>query len=86
MTERRQPSQVAVFFGFLLMAVGGLIVLTAGACSAMALAYLGTTDSLDGMLGMLMSVLLFGGLPLAAGAGLFIVGRRISKPRVTRRD
>lgn len=86
MTEPKQPSQVAVFFGFLLMAVGGLIALTAGACSVMVLASMGTAGSWDGLPGLLMSVLVFGGVPFAAGAGLVIIGRYISKRRVVRRD
>lgn len=88
MTEsRQQPSQVAVFFGWLLMAVGGLIALTAGACSLLFVASMfGNRPGFDGLIEMIPLILIFGGVPFAVGTGLVIVGRRISKPRVTGRD
>ena len=86
MTQPRQPSQTAVFFGWLLMAVGGLIALTAGACSLLFLVSMGTAGSWDGLSGLLLLMLIFGGVPILIGVGLIYAGRRISRPRITKPD
>jgi small neutral amino acid transporter SnatA (MarC family) len=83
----QRPSAVAIFFGWLLMAIGGLMVLLCGACT---LTFWGieltTTGGGDAAGGLLM-VGLIGGLPTAAGALLFWVGLRMVRPRkMTRRD
>jgi hypothetical protein len=88
------PSQtgagpVAKLFGSLLMAVGGLIAVLSGLCS---LAFLGTMIQTsvphpgqnNQIVGLLVAVLVFGGVPIGVGAGLFIIGRHLFRgPRTS---
>lgn len=90
MTDPAQPRPVARFFGGLLMAIGALIVVTAGTCciaSTLGGIFKGgsgpdnfirtPTDAL-----ILMSI--FGGIPLVVGVGMFFGGRRLYRgPRPT---
>jgi hypothetical protein len=86
--HRAARNPVVVFFGWLLMGIGGLIAVTAGACSLFFLVSMlsGSGGNLAGIPGMLGLMLLFGGIPLAVGAALFFAGRAISRPRITRQD
>lgn len=87
MSPRPERSPAVVFFGWLLMGIGGLIAVTAGACSLYFLAgLLGAGDGLDGLVSGLGLILIFGGVPIAVGLALIYAGRVISRPRVTRRD
>jgi hypothetical protein len=67
---------VARLFGAMLMIVGVLIVALAGLCSAAFLVTMGMNSG-----GLFFSnigvVLLFGGVPIAMGVGLFIGGRAL---------
>lgn len=68
-----------MLFGGLLLAIGGLIALLSGLCSAyFGLTLLGSgggnASDLTGMLGL---VLLVGGIPFAIGFGLFAWGRSL---------
>jgi hypothetical protein len=68
---------VAKLFGVLLMVVGGLIVVLSGLCSltffTMMAAHPGPgAGELASGVGV---VLIFGGVPLAVGAGVFMAGR-----------
>ena len=89
MTDGNKRSPAVRFFGWLLMGIGGLIAVTAGACSMIFLVSMlgsgggGLADGLPGMLGL---ILMFGGIPLVVGVLLVIAGRAISKPPLTRRD
>lgn len=68
------------FVGGLLMAIGGVIALLSGLCSAVfVIGMLVELFSGRGSLGELLSiglmVLIVGGVPFAIGFGLFVVGR-----------
>lgn len=68
------------------MAVGGLIALLCGLCTAgyvvMGAASLGKGGE-EGAYGPIFMIasLLVGGVPTAIGAGLFVAGRALRKPR-----
>jgi len=71
------------FFGGLLMAVGGLIAVLSGMCS-LAMFASGLRRGLSGLADSLSSlplILLFGGVPFALGAGLFMLGRRLRQKK-----
>jgi len=69
---------VAKLFGGLLMAVGVLMVGLCGLCSAFFLvSTIGGASS--GVGSMVMLALVFGGVPIAAGVALFIVGRNLRR-------
>ena len=75
MSDKRNP--VVAFLGWLLMGAGGLIVLTAGDCSAFFLiSMLGYPEGIPGMLGM---ILVFGGIPVVVGLSLFFAGRYLAR-------
>ena len=86
-----EPSVMQRFFGGLLMAIGGLIVLTCGLCSAGFLwNYLlapasGHFSNVVGLVSMtlvaIVVVAIFGGPPLAIGGALFWWGRNLQKGR-----
>jgi hypothetical protein len=74
-----------MFFGMLLMAIGGLITLLCGLCSAGFL-WLMMSESRNGgdIAGSLVTVGIIGGVPIIVGVTLFLVGRglyRSSKPK-----
>lgn len=84
------PDPTRRFFGGLLMGVGSLAMALCGACSAFALIFVvpalvsligglfsgkGTND--DYALVFVQSFTLFGVVPILAGWGLFLVGRRL---------
>lgn len=74
---------IARFFGGLLMAVGGLIAVTAGLCSLsfvvidiwQRFAY--QRSGFAATPTELTIVMIFGGIPFAVGAGLFLGGRAL---------
>jgi hypothetical protein len=69
--------------GGILLAVGGLIAGLSGLCTIVvvggSLASPGewTPGDFGGIAGSLMIVLIFGGIPFAIGAGLFLLGRSL---------
>jgi hypothetical protein len=76
--DRRDPA--ARLFGALLMAVGVLIMTLCGLCSLVFLvSVLGSGTGDAG--GMLALALVFGGVPIAIGFGLFAFGRSLRAPR-----
>ena len=77
MKKSEVGATVAQFFGWLLMAVGGLIMFTAGGCSLFVL--ISSLDYVPGLLGMLMMILMFGGVPILIGLALFATGRYLAK-------
>jgi hypothetical protein len=87
MSGRDGTRAAARFFGWLMMAAGGLIALTTGACTLYVLAGLmangsggyGTTGEWAVM------ALVIGGLPCLIGVGLFFGGRKLSRPPRARR-
>ena len=90
MTNGDERSPTVRFFGWLLMGVGGLIAVTAGACSLFILGSMlidggGATPYFQTG-GMLIMVAIVGGVPFAVGTALFFGGRAISRPRITRQD
>lgn len=68
---------VAQFFGWLLMGVGGLIAVTSGACSVFV--FITTLSDTSYIGGNLMMILLFGGIPFAVGAVVFVFGRFLAR-------
>jgi hypothetical protein len=69
------PSPIAKLFGGLLMAAGALIVGLCGLCSAgVLLTSLASSGEFSG-LAMIPVVGIVGGIPMALGAGLFLIGR-----------
>lgn len=90
MSDGNKRSPAVRFFGWLLMGAGGLIAVTAGACSLYILGSMlidgGGATPYFGTSGMLITVAIVGGVPFAVGTALFFAGRAISRPRVTRRD
>lgn len=87
MSPRQERNPVVVFLGWLLMGIGGLIAVTAGACSAIFAipAVLSSLEYPGGLPGMLVMVLIFGGVPILFGIGLFVAGRAIARPSRVRR-
>jgi hypothetical protein len=87
MTGRDGTRAAARFFGWLIMAAGGLIALTTGACTLYVLAGLMT----DGTGGYgttgewVLLALVIGGLPCLIGVGLFFGGRKLSRPSRARK-
>lgn len=85
MNPRPAPNPALVFFGWLLMGIGGLIAVTAGACTVI-FAVPAVQSSLEypeGLPGTLLMLFIFGGIPLLFGIALFIAGRAIAGgPRV----
>jgi hypothetical protein len=86
MSGERNP--VAVFFGWIMLAAGVLIAGSAGLCSAVFLVMtVGETaaSSRGALFGdlpsMLLLVLLFGGIPIAAGVGIGFLGWMIVRKR-----
>jgi hypothetical protein len=81
------PSPVKVFFGWCLMAVGGLIALTCGLCTFgfVVVGVIGAFGRYGGgpfsMISSLLAALMFGGLPTLVGAGVFIAGREMTLKR-----
>jgi hypothetical protein len=81
--------QVVKLFGALLMAVGGLITVLCGLCSLVFLAtavqgivqHPGAPLDVQGVGGFLLLVLIFGGIPILIGVGVFIAGRRFYRGR-----
>lgn len=81
------PSPLKIFFGWLLMAVGGLIALTCGlctlgftfGCTMAAIAAGPHTD--QNWLGSGMLGLAIGAPPTAIGAGLFVLGLKLARKR-----
>ena len=83
-----EPSPVRRFFGAALMAVGVLIMLLSGLCSAgtivvMVTSLLGSPPQNSQLLqyigGSLVMVLNWGGIPFAVGFGLFFAGKQLRK-------
>lgn len=68
-----------MLFGGLLLAIGGLIALLSGLCSAyfMLVALGSGGDMINQLPGMLVLVLFIGGIPFAIGFGLFQWGRSL---------
>lgn len=67
-----------MLFGGLLLAIGGLIALLSGLCSAyFVLMMLGGGGNAEAVGGMLFLVLFVGGIPFAIGLGLFFWGRSL---------
>ena len=60
-------------FGGILLAAGILIAGVSGLCSLVILG-MGVTEP-SGLVGMLPTILLVGGIPFAVGLGLFFLGR-----------
>jgi len=72
---------VIKFFGWLLMGIGGVIALSAGACTLifgvqMIQSSLQYPQSVSGSLFL---ILIFGGIPIGVGVGLFIAGRALAR-------
>ncbi len=73
------------FFAYVMMAVGGLITLLCGGCTAFYLWFAttsaGSTDeygpSMNQFVGL--AALIVGGLPTAIGMALFVAGRNMAK-------
>ena len=82
--DRIPADPVVKLFGAMLMAVGGLIAILSGLCSLGFLGVLITNAfhspaGAGSALAMSPLVLLFGGVPFAVGAAVFIVGRKLFK-------
>ena len=76
---------VARLFGALLMAVGALIVVLAGLCSAAFLVMmLGPRNG--GAASGVGLILIFGGVPIAIGGGVFMGGRALWRGPQTKAD
>ncbi len=81
MSPRPERSPAVVFLGWLLIGIGGLITVTAGACTAI-FAVPGILSSLEhpeGVPGLLLMVLIFGGIPILFGIGLVVAGRALAR-------
>ncbi|HYD28965.1 hypothetical protein [Brevundimonas sp.] len=78
----------ARFFGLLMMAAGGLIALTTGACT-LYVVLAGLMANGSGGYGTtgewVVMALVIGGLPCLIGVGLFLGGRKLSRPPRARR-
>lgn len=66
-----------MLFGSLLLAIGGLIALLSGLCSAWILVAMLGSGSGGEALGMIPMVAIVGGIPFAIGAGLFMWGHKL---------
>ena len=77
MSPRPEPNPAVVLLGWLLMGIGGLIAVTAGACSVIVgiPAILSALEYPEGLPNMLVMVVIFGGIPLLFGIGVFVGGR-----------
>ena len=74
---------VVRFFGAILMAVGGLVAVLCGGCTAIAVG-LGVYEIAVGKargedFGLIVMFLIFGGVPFVVGAGLFLAGRAMRR-------
>ncbi|SFK15881.1 hypothetical protein [Caulobacter sp. UNC279MFTsu5.1] len=79
--DRRDP--VGRLFGALLMAVGALMMALCGLCSlAFIVSMVGSGGGDLG--GMLLLALVFGGVPIGVGFGIFWLGRRLRRPKADR--
>ncbi len=80
MSPRPEPNTALVLLGWLLMGIGGLIAVTAGACSVIVgiPMLLSALEYPEGLPRMLVMVLTFGGVPLLFGIGVFLGGRAIA--------
>ncbi|MDZ4364487.1 hypothetical protein [Brevundimonas sp.] len=80
MSPRQERNPVLAFLGWLLMGIGGLIVVTAGACTAIFAvpAMLSSFQYPEGLPQLLFMVFLFGGVPILVGIGLFVGGRAMA--------
>lgn len=86
MSPPGERNPVVVFFGLLLIAVGGLIALASGACTlAVTLGGLSQAGG-DGFVALLLLCLAVGAVPMIFGVGLVVVGSLMCRRRVTRRD
>jgi hypothetical protein len=83
-TGDRNP--VLVFFGWLLIAVGGLITFASGACTVTFVIGGFSQTNADGFIEWLLLCLAIGAAPMIFGAGLVVVGWLMCRRRVTRRD
>jgi hypothetical protein len=76
-------SSVVRFFGAILMAVGGLVAVLSGGCTAvfvgLGLIEIATSKSRGEDLGLLFSFLFVGAAPFAVGALLFFAGRAMRR-------
>jgi hypothetical protein len=76
----------ARFFGWLLIVMGGLITLLCGGCTLLmvGVGFAGMTSQPGALMGWMLMVGMFGGLPTAAGIALVWVGwLLVRKPRQT---
>jgi hypothetical protein len=81
--DRPPPRTVAIFFGWVVMAVGGLMGLLCGACTLIVWGVGFTSTPLDGAMSLFLTAAVIGGLPTVCGAALFWVGWRMVRPRRT---
>jgi hypothetical protein len=86
MSPPRGRNRVVVFFGWLLVAVGGVIAFTSGTCTLSFVVGGITQPNPDGLIVWLLLCLAIGAVPMAAGAGLAFLGWLMCRPAVTRRD
>jgi hypothetical protein len=77
-----EQNAVVRFFGYVLMAVGGLIGLLSGGCTVVFVGamLLGAVQTMrfSELFSMAPMALIFGGIPFAIGAGLFLAGRKLA--------
>jgi hypothetical protein len=79
---REGPNPVARFFGVLLIVAGVLVMGLCGLCSAgVLIASLASPGEEFSGLAMIPVVGIVGGVPIALGAGMFILGRQLAGPR-----
>lgn len=81
MSGRDGATAVVRFFGWLLMGIGGLIAVTAGACTLLVGVpfVLSSLTYAEGVPGSLLLILILGGVPLLTGIGIFIGGRVLAR-------
>jgi len=82
--QQRDPAQR--FFGWLLIVMGGLILVLCGGCTLLMVGFgfAGGVTSSGAVISWLLVVGLIGGLPTAAGGALVWVGwLLVRRPRVT---
>lgn len=76
-------SPIKTFFGWCLMAVGALIAVSAGLCTAwfVAIGAIGATDPHTDQAWLPFAIWAFavGSVPIALGVGLLVLGRRLSR-------
>jgi hypothetical protein len=86
MSPPRDRNPVVVFFGWLLIAIGGLVTFASGACTVtFVVGGLNQTNA-DGFIGWLLLCLAFGAVPMLLGAGIAAIGWLMCRRRVTRPD